>query len=65
MPELAAVFSSRQVLQKMTSHKLLSDRRSALRKDHRTQIIVLRSDPYRTCNQSSNPDLASTRGITE
>ena len=58
MPELVAVFLSRQVLQKMTSHKLLSDRRSALGEDHRTHIIVLRSDPYKTCDQSSNPDFA-------
>src|SRR5512132_1396480 len=40
----------------MTSHKLLSDRRSALGENHPTNISVLRSDPHKTCDQSSNPD---------
>ena len=65
MPKLVAVFLSRQVLEKMTAHKLLGDRRSALGEDHRTHIIVLRSDPDKTGNQAPILTLASTRGITE
>ena len=59
MPELVAVFSSRQVLlmEKMTPHELLSDRRSALR-EITGLFIVLPSEPYKTCHQSSNPDFA-------
>ena len=58
MLELVAVLLSRQVLQKMTSHKLLSDRRSALWEKRRTFIFVLLPESYEACRQSSNPDFA-------
>jgi len=47
---------SREVLEKTTSYELLSDRRSALRKDHRTIHLVLPSQSYKACHQRSNPD---------
>ena len=58
MLELVAVFLGRQVFEKITAHKLLSDRRSALRQKRRTVNFVLRSESYETCRQSSDPDFA-------
>jgi hypothetical protein len=64
LPELVAVFASRQVLkdrevlEKITPHELLSDCRSALREVRWTIPLVSPAQPDKARQQRSNPDFA-------